>query len=177
MKMKIKRKNHFFTACGLFSIFAVMLTAGGCLKGYSNESLYRNDISTVYVEMFDTSSYRRGVEVDFTDALCKRIELETPYKILSDKNRADSIISGNITITNSTLSLERETGRALENELTVEADFSWKNLRTGELIMENEPASAAVAYSSLLNQGENYSTAQAASRLAKRVVELMQKDW
>ena len=177
MKMKIKRKNHFFTACGLFSIFAVMLTAGGCLKGYSNESLYRNDISTVYVEMFDTSSYRRGVEVDFTGALCKRIELETPYKIVSDRNRADSVISGNIAITNSTLSLERETGRALENEMEVSADVSWKNLRTGELIMENESATATVAFSKPMNQGENYSTVQAANRLAKKVVELMQKDW
>ena len=175
--MKIKTKSHFLASCGLFSIFAVLLTAGGCLNGYSNESLYRNDISTIYVEMFDTSSYRRGVEADFTDALCKRIELETPYKIVSDKNRADSIISGNIAITNSTLSLERQTGRALENELEVSADVSWKNLRTGELLMENESATAAVAYSKLLNQGENYSTVQAANRLAKKVVELMQNDW
>ena len=175
--MKRKRKNHFLVSCGLFSIFAALLTSGGCLKDYSNESLYRNDISTVYVEMFDTSSYRRGVEVDFTDALCKRIELETPYKIVSDKNRADSIISGQIAITNSTLSLERETGRALENEMKVSADVSWKNLRTGEFIMENESANASVAFSKPLNQGENYSTIQAANRLAKKVVELMQNDW
>ena len=175
--MKIKRKSRFLVNCGLFSIFAILLTAGGCLKGYSNESLYRDDVSTVYVEMFDTSSYRRGVEVDFADALCKRIELETPYKIVSDKNRADSIISGNIAITNSTLTLERQTGRALENEMQVTADFSWKNLQTGEFIMENESTAAAVAYSNFMNQGENYSTVQAANQLAKKVVELMQNDW
>ena len=175
--MKIKRKSRFLVNCGLFSIFAILLTAGGCLKGYSNESLYRDDVSTVYVEMFDTSSYRRGVEVDFADALCKRIELETPYKIVSDKNRADSIISGNIAITNSTLTLERQTGRALENEMQVTADFSWKNLQTGEFIMENESTAAAVAYSNFMNQSENYSTVQAANQLAKKVVELMQNDW
>ena len=160
--------------------FAVCLCFCGCgkMSGYSNEALYPSEIHSVYVEMFDNQSFRRGVEYELTDALAKRIEAETPYKIISSRDRADSIISGQISqISESALSTERQTGMALEKEVQLRAVVSWKNLKTGELLIENKPITAAATYSQWQNQSFRYASSVAANNLARRIVELMEKKW
>ncbi len=165
----------------LFSlIVAVCLTLCGCAGtgGYSNESLFPEDISSVYVEMFDNQSFRRGVEYDLTDALAKRIESQTPYKIISSRSRADTVISGQITsVGESVLISERETGRALEKEVQLQATVNWKNLKTGELLIDNKSIGASASYSEWQNQGFDYAATLAANNLAQRIVELMEKQW
>ncbi len=152
----------------------------GCaeMSGYSNESLLPEDVSSVYVEMFDNQSLRRGVEYELTDALAKRIEVETPYKIISSRDRADTVISGQIVrISESVLTRERETGLALEKEAELHAVVNWKNLKTGELLIDNQLVSAAASYSEYQNQDFRYASALAANNLARKIVELMEKEW
>lgn len=162
----------------LFS--AAMIVAmglGGC-AGYSNQSLYTQDVTTVYVEMFQNQTFRRDAEYVITDALAKRIEAETPYKIVSDMNRADSVISGTITsMGENVLAGERETGRPLEKQFIIEAKFSWKNLKNGELIVENEAVKASGSYSEFLSQEIDYAKSLAANKVAERIIEKMQLDW
>ncbi|MHC4757014.1 MAG: hypothetical protein ACYTBP_18005, partial [Planctomycetota bacterium] len=77
---------------------ALCLGLCGCseIAGYSNEPLFPEQVSSVCLKMFDNQTFRRGVEYELSDALAKRIELETPYKIVSDADRADTVISGQI---------------------------------------------------------------------------------
>lgn len=152
----------------------------GCaeMSGYCDESLFPEDVSSVYVEMFDNRSFWRGVEYELTDALAKRIEAETPYKIISSRDRADTVISGQISsIAQTLLSVERETGRALEKEAELRAMVSWKNLKTGQLLIDNQEVIASASYSGLQNQDFSYASARAANNLAERIVELMEKEW
>jgi len=152
----------------------------GCsqLSGYSNKSLFPAGISSVCVEMFENQSFRRGLEYELTDALAKRIEAETPYKIISSRNRADSVISGQIkSINQSVLSIERQRGTALEQMLEVEVVVNWKNLRTGELLMDNRPVRASATYSPLLQQSYSYASLLAANNLAEKIVESMETKW
>lgn len=162
------------------TLFASLLTAvlfAGC-RGYSNQSLYTNEVKSVYVEMFDNTTFQRDLEYDLTDAIAKRIDAETPYRIVSDKSRADTVLSGKITGIGSTaLTIERETGRSLENQAEVTAQFSWKNLKTGEYLLENVSASATATYSQFQQQGIDYASKTAANKLAERIVELMQVEW
>ena len=130
------------------------------------------------MEMFDSRSFRRGVEYELSDALAKRIEAETPYKIISSRDRADTIISGQIlSIGESWVSSEREVGRALEKEVEVRAVVNWKNLKTGELLLDNQSVSASASYSEWQNQSFRYASTLAANNLARRIVELMEKEW
>ncbi len=148
------------------------------MSGYSNESLFPEEVRSVYVEMFDSRSFRRGVEYELSDALAKRIEAETPYKIISSRDRADTIISGQIlSIGESWISTEREVGRALEKEVEVRAVVNWKNLKTGELLIDNQSVSASASYSEWQNQSFRYASTLAANNLARRIVELMEKEW
>jgi len=151
---------------------------GGCGKGYSNSWLYPEDVKTVYVEMFDTSSFRRGHEYDLTDAICKRIESQTPYKIVSDRNIADSVLSGTLgTISKGTLSMERESGKPLESESIVSVTVNWKNLSTGDIIIDNDIVYASASYSTFLDQDFEYAAKVAVNNAARRVVERMQKEF
>jgi hypothetical protein len=181
MNQKNPKKNQHSTLIFFFSsVTVVCLFFFGCdqMSGYSNEPLFREDISSVYVEMFDNQSFRRGVEYELTDALAKRIEAETPYKIVSSRDRADTVISGQIeSIGAQVLTMERQTGRALENEAVLRAVVNWKNLKTGELLINNRVVTASASYSPYQNQDFNYASTLAANNLARRIVELMEKEW
>lgn len=115
-KLKIKNEEVVLifqdSISFIFYLLPLILLFAGC-SGYSNKSLYSQDIKSVYVEMFDNTTFQRDLEYDLTDAIAKRIEAETPYKIISDRSRADTVLSGKITaIDTSPLTIERETGRA-----------------------------------------------------------------
>ena len=173
------RLNHGYLAL-LCSCALVLSGICGCaeMRGYSNDSLFPENVSSVYVESFGNETFWRGVEDELSDALAKRIETETPYKIVTSRNRADTIITGKITsIYQSLPTIERETGRALEKEVEVRAVVNWKNLKTGQLLIDNQSAFASASYSEFQNQGFKYASTLAANKLAQRIVELMEKKW
>lgn len=166
----------------LVTFAALLAGVTGCgpggLEGYTNDWIYPSDVTTVYVEMFDTQSFRRGHEYVLTDAICKRIESETPYKIVSDRNLAQTLLSGRMgTVRSSVLARDRYSGRPLENEAHVTVSVSWKNLETGELLLNNANTSASASFSAQLGQDFDYAMKVATNRVAERVVELMQTKW
>ena len=166
----------FMPLCWLAPVFFISFFSG--CASYSNESMFSQDISSVCLEMFDNQTFWRGVEYELSDALAKRIEAQTPYKIISSKDRADTVISGQITsISESALSTQREMGTVLETEVQLQAVVNWKNLKTGELLIDNQTVSAEATYSPYQNQDFSYASALAANNLARKIVELMEKGW
>ncbi|MHC5059544.1 MAG: LPS assembly lipoprotein LptE [Planctomycetota bacterium] len=164
------------------SVGAICFPISGCgqggFEGYTNDWLYPDNVQTVYVEMFDTKSLRRGHEYELTDAICKRVESETPYKIVSDRDIAETVLSGQLgAIRSSVLARDRFSGRSLENEAQVTVSVTWKNLETGELLINGENAHGSATYSTQLGQDFDYASKVAVNRAAERVVELMQKKW
>jgi len=175
-----KYRNCFFTSAVLFFCSLSYLCLCGCteITSYYHSSLFPQDVSSVCLEMFDNQSFRRGVEYELSDALAKRIETETPYKIISNRDRADTVMTGQIvSIDESVLSFERETGRALEREVQLQAVVNWKNLKTGELLIDNQTVSAQATFSEFQTQDFNYASAVASNNMARKIVELMQKKW
>jgi len=162
-------------------MLGVSVFFSGCLTGgdgsYANSWLYPDDVSSVYVEMFDTGGFRRGYEFEFTDALCKRIESETPYKIVSDRNRADTLISGTVGINQGILATDRYEGKPLELETYAEATITWKNLRTGDIMVDREKVVGAASYSPKLEQDITQASRIAINRAAEKAVELMETGW
>lgn len=167
-------------------VFLPLLIAGVCpafcgcagTAGYSSESLFPKEISSICLEMFDNRTFRRGVEYELSDALSKRIESDTPYKIVSNADLADSIMRGQlVSISESVLTTEREIGRALEKEVQLKAVVTWKNLKTGAMLLDNRTVTAAASYSEFQMQDFGYASALAANKLAQRIVELMGNNW
>lgn len=156
-------------------LMASLVTITGCSE-YTHGWPYPEKVRSVYVEMFNSKSLRRGAEYTLTDALCKQIEVQTPYKIISDRNRADSIIYGEITsIGDSVLATEPRTGSTIEKEARVELVFSWKNLNTGQMYVNEKLVRASADYST--GQDFDYGTDVAVNKAAAKIVENMRVEW
>jgi len=87
----------FFTSVCLLATACLGAVATGGCAGYhlGNQFLYRSDIRTVHVQMFESDSYRRFLGQRLTEAVVKEIELGTPLT-LADPQIADSYIRGTI---------------------------------------------------------------------------------
>ena len=176
---RLNNYNSLVFLCS-YALLLFVLVCSGCVEmgGYSNESLFPKDVRSVCLDMFDNQSFRRGIEYELSDALAKRIEAATPYKIISSEDRADTLMTGQIVqVSEMVLSVERETGRPLEKELVLKAVVNWKNLKTSRFLIENQPISAQASYSGYQNQDFSYASALAANNLAVKIVELMEIKW
>jgi hypothetical protein len=88
------------------------------------------------------------------------------------------VISGYISGVGETmLTTERQTGQPLEKEVELRVIVNWKNLKTGEFLIENLPVSSSASYSEWLSQSFDYASAEASNKLARRIVQLMEKPW
>ncbi|HCO95824.1 MAG TPA: hypothetical protein DIU00_18080 [Phycisphaerales bacterium] len=186
--LKMKKENLKYVCISYISSFALMLlfscavclTLCGCggMAGYSNESMFPDEVDSVCLEMFDNRTFRRGVEYELSDALAKRIELDTPYKIISDSDRADTVMDGQIvSISQLSLSTDRDVGSVLEREVELRAVVNWKNLKTGQLMIDHVIVSASASYSRYQKQDFKYASTLAANNLARKIVELMENKW
>jgi hypothetical protein len=170
MSMKIKRLLILAAAasiCGLSS---------GC--GYSSKRPFPSDIETVHVEMLHSREFRRDLEFHLTEALIKRIEMDTPYRI-ANKEQADSIFSGEILeVRQSALGHQFTTGQPREMGASVVMRFRWVNQNTGEILAERPRFVHMDTY--IPPVGESFTTGvaiRALDRMAERIVEAMETQW
>ena len=119
-----------------------------------------------------------NVLVELSDALAKRIEADTPYKIITSSDRADTVISGQIiSIREQALSVERESGSVLEKQVELRAVVNWENLKTGGMMIDNKIVTSTATYSEYQTQEFKYASTLAANNLARKIVELMENKW
>ncbi len=161
----------------------VGILAGGCnnvdpTKGYSSQELYDNNIQTVYVNMFDSKSFRRGLEFDLTSAVVSQLEIHSPYKVISNKKKADTILSGKIiNISEKTLTQDRDLDRPVENQIVVTAEVNWRDQRNGKLLINKERFRFSGNYAVLMAAGRAAAGKEAVNKMALRIVEAMEEPW
>ncbi len=173
---------HLFT---LSPLLAGALFISGC-AGYrvGNESLYPCNIKTVYVPVFESDSFRRYLGERLTEAVCKEIELKTPYKVTGD-SMADSILSGRITLENKHLLVLNKYHDPRDEEVDLQVKVRWLD-RQSNIMREGAPipVSAELAtiseHASVVPEvGQSITTAQqqAIQRLAVQIVAMMEAPW
>jgi len=160
-------------------------SAGGCsqdpTKGYSLASQYDTGIKTVCVPIWTRGRnvFRRDLEFRLTEAVVKRIELDTPYKVV-DKSRADTELRGTLDLVSQrVLSFNPDTGLPRETEITISVSFTWTDLRSGKAIKQvaNLRQSDVYIPPSPLSEDFFQGSEGVINRLAQRVVEQMESDW
>jgi hypothetical protein len=168
---------------GAFLPLAVAVAAvilPGC-GGYTLDSQYRQGIKTVAVDIFGRGKdvYRRELETRSTEAIVKRIEHDTPYKV-TVKSRADTRLTGTIdTVEQRILSFNPDTGLPREMELTLTVSFTWTDLRSGKALAEVSDMRVSGAYVREAPLTEDFfqGSEGVLDRLARRVVEKMEAEW
>ena len=171
------------------SIFLLLLSLTSCgyqqqgvydrnqMPGYQWHSLYREDIQTVAVPVFVNTSYHRGVELSLSKAVVQDIETHTPYKVVSTE-KADTILEGEISaVSMTTLTTNLDTALPQEQSITLKVNFTWKNLRTGQVLVERRDFEQKASFFPTLGEGTFVGSQDAVERLALAIVNEMQADW
>ena len=167
----------------LILIFALLpLTLGGC--GYTiadadgdGEGLWPRDIATVAVPTFETASFRRYDEVRLTQALAQAIETRTPYRVAPEAS-ADTVLTGEIVdVSLSTVIRDRNNATPQEQLYVVRVDFTWKDLRTGDVLVDRRNFEASSAYSPYFGESVETGSYATAEALAEAIVGQLVADW
>lgn len=168
------------------SLFAFMLIhLAGC-AGYQigPRSLYRPDVYSVYVRVFESDSLRRNLGEQLTEAVIKQIELKTPYKVVSG-GQADSVLSGRILQDYKYVVAENVNDDPRDLEVEFKIEISWRD-RRGDLISETytygiSPSIVGFGQAVPLipESGQSVATAHLAAieSLAEQIVSRMEVPW
>jgi hypothetical protein len=147
----------------------------GC--GYTMDRPFRKDIQSVHVPIFQSKEFRRNLEFQLTEALQKRIQLDTPYRI-ADKKHADTELTGEILeVRQATFGNDFNTGLPRETAATFVIAFRWKDLRSGEMLLERPRFIETVTYIRPVGERFFEGSERAVNRLAERIVEEMEDNW
>ncbi|MCP4591460.1 MAG: hypothetical protein GY842_12010 [bacterium] len=151
------------------------LLCSGC--GYSTQRPFRSGIQTVHVEMLESREFRRELEFQLSEALVKRIELDTPYRI-APLRTADTLLTGEILeVRQRALGDDFETGLPRETGATVVMSYRWKDLRTGDTLVSRDRFIHSTEY--IPPVGESFSTGmvRGLDGMARSIVQSMETGW
>src|SRR5213592_3775037 len=108
---------------GTPSLFGYKLGAG---------AIYDSNIKTVYVPVFTNRAFQttpyRGMEVDITRAVVKEIGAKTKFKVVSDPDRADTELRGNIVSIGKNILNRNQQNLTREAEVVLVVDVLWWDL-------------------------------------------------
>ena len=145
--------------------------------GYTWNSLYRQDIGSVAVPTFTSTSFQRGVEFSLSKAVVNQLEASTPYKVLP-REKADTVLEGEIVNADvANLSNDRTAAIPQEQMLTLTINFVWKDLRSGQILCERRGFEQSATCYPTLCESRFTGTQQAVERLANAIVQELQADW
>ncbi|MCC9604335.1 LPS assembly lipoprotein LptE [Blastopirellula sp. JC732] len=170
----------------LLPLLVSLLSAGCACYQIGARTLYRPDIQTVYVPMFPSESFRRGMGERLTEAVVREIEATTPYKVVS-KEMADSTLSGELVTDQKAVIAENglDEARVIQETLTVV--YRWTDARGNAirdpLSLSLSPALSAATINNsskyVPEAGQTMAIAQeeAIRDLAVQIVRNMQAPW
>ncbi len=148
-------------------------------EGYAFSWTHSDDVRSIAVPMFDNTTFATGVEFDLTEAIISEIQRSTPWVVVAP-DRADTTLDGVLaseSVTN--LSTTPGVGLVQENALTLSVDFTWRDNRSGEVLVSRRSFSATGAYAPARGTGERREIAQrqAIRELARDIVAELRADW
>lgn len=152
-------------------------------QGYSFASTYDTSVRTVAVPVFDNQTHSTGLEAWLTDAIVKKIQSSTPWKVTTSEY-ADTVLSGSIEqVRLGRLSRTIESGLAQEQPIAITVDFSWRDSRSGEVLASRQRFRATSTF--VPSQGVEGEPGErieigerdAIAELADAIVEELRSNW
>ena len=162
----------------VFSALAGLAVLGGLSGcGYRADTLFRTDVETVYVQMFDTREFRRDLEFMLTEAVKKRIATDTPYRV-APTEKADTILKGEVLEERqAAFAPGFRTRQPRDKQMTLVVRMEWKDVRTGRVLVDRPLLLQAVDYLPPAGETEKFAQQKGIDRLAARIVAQMYNEW
>ena len=158
---------------------ACLLLITGC--GYTVGNGFNPEIRTVSIPIFENDTFRRGIEVQLTEAVQKEVQKRTPYRLAKGLN-ADTRLTGRIVQTRKDVLGENQFDDPRELQLSLMIVTKWENLRTGEVLAQQEiplsptaiPLTSQAEFAPEMGQSLATGTQDALDQLARRIVNMME---
>jgi len=118
---------------------------GFTILGYQfgADKLYDTSIHTVYVPLFHNRAFQttpdRGMEVEITKAVIRDIEAKTPYKVVSDPEKADTELLGYLVSIEKFILNRNQQNTTREADITIHVEVVWRDLRDGRILSNPRP--------------------------------------
>ena len=169
----------------LLGLLACWTLLGGCASyRVGATSLYAPDVTTVYVPMIESDSFRRELGEQLTEAVIKEIELKTPFKVVGTPD-ADSILSARLVGDTKRVIIENRNDDPRMVTHGLVAEVTWLNRRRELLCTPNlvplPPMLLPIGRTSSLIAAGGQSTVsagqQAIVELAEQIVATMEEPW
>ena len=167
------------------AMIAAALAVSGCASYQVGQAtLFRPDIRTVHVPVFESDSLRRNLGERLTEAVVKEIESRSPYKVVGTPD-ADSILSGRLVTETKRAVAENQNDDVRDIETDVTVEVRWIS-RRGEMLMQRSsipfgPLNTVVAEDVQFfpEAGQSLQTAQqmVIEQLAREIVGQMEIWW
>jgi hypothetical protein len=137
-----------------------------------------SEVKTVAV-FFRTQSFRRGIETMLTEAVEKEITLRTPFKVVGNREAADSLLSGVITFADKNLVVEAPTNLPRELNATITVAVNWTHNPPTEIEDARIPTIVSETINFVPEVGETSLSAfnHVVQSIAKQIVDMMEQPW
>lgn len=173
--------TQFFLTVALFAT-TVFPGCAGYFVGH--RTLYRPDIRTIHVPVFESESLRPHLAERLTEAVIREIQTRTPYRVVHTPG-ADSVLSGRIVQESKRVVAENRNDDARDIETAFLVEVRWID-RHGQLLMQqpgipipqlNVSVTRNVEF--IPEAGQSLATAhqQTIERLAREIVGQMEIWW
>lgn len=147
----------------------------GC--GYRTDGLYRPNIQTVHVEIFASKEFRRDLEFKLTEAVKKRINRDTPYRLASP-DKADTILRGEVLeVRQAAFAKDYLSRQPRDKQLTLAVRIQWQDLRSGRLLVDQPVELQTVDYLTGAGEPAGLALERAVDEMASRIVAKMYDEW
>ncbi len=172
----------FIAAILTFTVAATTCFLAGC--GYRIGGAYDPQIRSVHVPIFTSELFRRDIHIELTEAVQKEIRTRTPFQ-LTTEDRADTRLLGNLVDVRKDVLGETRYDDPRQLQLSLGIEILWEDLRDGKLLVRNTVPIDAQTHQLLVQSnfapevGQSYATAkhEAITRLARRIVDMMESPW
>jgi hypothetical protein len=152
----------------------VFVLASGC--GYSQKSLISRKINSIYIPVFDNSTFRRGLEFELTKAVKDEIMSKTNLRIVQ-KDSADTILYGTIKSVTEGILTQDVTDNIVESRLTIHVDIKLVDRRTDRTLIKKNNLKNSAEF--IVKRGETIDSAaeEGLLALAKVIVYHLEDKW
>jgi len=117
------------------------------------------------------------LEFGLTEAVAKRIEMDTPYR-LAPLRTADTVLAGEILeVRNRTIGDDFDTQLPRETASTLVVAYRWKDLRSGEILVERERFQWTTHYIPPVGESFAKGMVRGLDQMAEALVETMETAW
>jgi len=183
-------RHHISNISMTTGMTLVVVLVSSCLvpgcAGYQvgANTLYNTEIKTVYVPIFESNSYRRNLGERLTEAVVRKIEQRTPYKVVH-RPTADSILSGRLTNEVQQVTAVDDYNGTRQKKVELTVLVQWKDRRgntlrsSSPILWNNAPSDITTSSDMVPEMGHSYATASqgAIEKMADQIVDMMQNPW